>query len=182
MKNHCKLKLNISNLAKGFSVDEKFFKEIAKKTLKIIDLSADSCVNGSLEIDLALVGEAEMKKINKEWRRKNEPTDVLSFSDMDIPQGRLAKDFDLQISNKNKKIIKKRKGNASIESNLLQIIICPSYAKKQAKKFKYSQKQELAMLMAHGILHVLGYDHERSMGEHDAMWFVQDEILKKSDK
>lgn len=179
MKKTCKLKLNISNLAKGFKVDEKFFKEVAKRTLKLIDLNTDDCSSGILEVDLAFVSEEEMKKINKKWRGKNKPTDVLSFSDMSIPQGQLARDFNLKKVSKNKKIIKKHKGDAFDSGNLMQIIICPDYAKKQAKKFGYSQKQELAMLMTHGILHVLGYDHERSEKEEEAMWFVQNEILEK---
>lgn len=179
MKKSCKIKLNISNLAKGFRADDKFFKEIAKKTLKMVDLSADGCAKGVLEVDLAFVGEAEMKKINKEWRGKNKPTDVLSFSEISIPHGHLAREFNLKKQKEDTKTAKKGKKDIFIGDNLMQIIICPDYAKKQAKKFKYSQKQELAMLMAHGILHILGYDHERSEKEEEAMWMVQNKIIEK---
>jgi len=41
-----------------------------------------------------------------------------------------------------------------------QIIICWSQLKKQAKEQKYSQKKELAILLVHGFLHILGYDHK----------------------
>lgn len=179
MKNSCKLKLNISNLVKGFKVDEKFFKEVTKKTLGLIDLKDEYCAKGLLEVDLAFVDEEEMKKINKKWREKNKSTDVLSFSDINIPQGRLARDFGMQKPVKNSKETKNSENNFPNEDDLMQIIICPAYAKKQAKKLKYSQKQELAMLIAHGILHILGYDHERSKKEEDAMWFVQDKILEE---
>jgi len=179
MKSACKLKLNISNLAKGFKVDKKFFKDVAKKTLKLINLSIKDCIGGVLEVDLAFVSEEEMRKINKVWRGKNKPTDVLSFSDMSVPQGRLARDFNLQKSVKVKKITKKENKFFFEEGNLMQIIICPAYAKKQEKKLKYSQKQELAMLMSHGILHVLGYDHERSKKEEEVMWAVQDKISEE---
>lgn len=179
MKNVCKLKLNISNLVKDFKVEEKFFKEVAKKTLKLIDPGAGECVEGVLEVDLAFVSEEEIKKINKQWRGKNKPTDVLSFSEISAPQGRLARDFSLQKPAKNKKITKKHKGVAFDSGNLMQIIICPAYAKKQMKKFNLSFRQELAMLMAHGILHILGYDHERSRKEEDIIWGIQDKILKE---
>src|SRR3989344_7023883 len=112
MKSACKLKLNISNLAKGFKVDEKFFKDVAKKTLKLIDLNIEYCIGGVLEVDLAFVSEEEMRKINKIWRGKNKPTDVLSFSDISIPQGQLAKDFNLQKPAKVKKTAKKENRNA----------------------------------------------------------------------
>lgn len=179
MKKICKLKLNIINLVEGFRADERFFKEIAKKTLKLIDLSADECTGGVLAVDLAFVDEAEIKKINKEWRGKNKPTDVLSFSEIMTPQGHLAKELKLGKKIEDKKSSPKSKLKYFIGNNLMQIIICPDYAKKQAKKFRYSQKQELAMLMAHGILHVLGYDHERSSKEEEVMWAVQDKIIGK---
>lgn len=169
------LKLNIVNLTGDFNIDKKFLQKVVKETLALIGFA----IGKGLEIEFAFVGEGEMKKINKKWRGKNKPTDVLSFSDIMVPQGKLAKDFNLQKSKKGVKITKKESKNTAKKDNLPQIIICPSYAKKQAKKLKYSQKQELAMLIAHGILHVLGYDHERSKKEEDAMWFVQDKILKE---
>lgn len=58
-----------------------------------------------------------------------------------------------------------------------QIIICLPYSKKEARKQNLTFNQELAMLFCHGILHILGHDHEHSKKEEAAMWEIQDKIL-----
>ncbi|OGD38260.1 rRNA maturation RNase YbeY [Candidatus Azambacteria bacterium RIFCSPLOWO2_01_FULL_37_9] len=58
-------------------------------------------------------------------------------------------------------------------------MICLPYAEKQAKKLKLTLKQELAMLLSHGILHILGYDHERSKKEAKIMDELQNIMTEK---
>ncbi|MBI2451352.1 MAG: rRNA maturation RNase YbeY [Parcubacteria group bacterium] len=99
-----------------------------------------------IEISLAFVGDSRIKKLNKIWRGKNRITDVLSFGVEEIefknsPVG------DVFISPDNVKRIG-------------EIVIDPHQAKKQAKKFGHSLDKEIIRLLAHGILHLLGYDHE----------------------
>lgn len=187
MENVHKLELNISNLAKGFRVDKKFFKKVAKETLALIGFAA---LRG-LEINLAFIGESEMKKLNCRFLGKNKATDVLSFSEIVIPQGKLARKLKLEDILKKRKLMKKiSEPSMGIINNLggkkrflfdnnNQIVICLPYARKQSKKLKLTLKQELAMLLSHGILHILGYNHERSREEEKIMWEVQDKILKK---
>lgn len=167
MVNSRRLKLNIANVIGG-KVDKKFLQKVGERTLEFIGY------NREIEIELDFIGEREMWNLNKKWRGKNNPTDVLSFSDIDIPQGRLAKNCGL-LKNKNHQ----RQKTVLWLNNLAQIIICLPYARKQAKKLKLTLKQELATLLSHGILHILGYDHERSKKEAKIMDEMQDKIIDK---
>lgn len=187
MKNVYKLKLNISDLAKGFKVDKKIFKKVAKETLALIGFA----VGRGFEINLAFIGESEMKKLNRCFLGKNKTTDVLSFSEIVIPQGKLARKLKLENVLKKRKLIKKiSELSMGITHNLggekfflfdnnNQIVICLPYAEKQAKKLKLTLKQELAMLLSHGILHILGYDHERSKKEAKIMDELQNIMTEK---
>ncbi len=81
-----------------------------------------------------------IKEINKKYRGKDKVTDVLSF-----PEN--ISDF---------------KGTSS---SLGEIVICPLKLKDQAKEQGVSFKEELARILIHGLLHLLGYDHEISKKE-----------------
>lgn len=169
MVNSRRLKFNIADVIGG-KVDKKFLQKVGERTLEFIGY------NREIEIELAFVGEREMRNLNKKWRRKDKPTDVLSFSDIDIPRGHLAKNLGLF---KNKNHQRKKTALKPNKLILMQIVICLPYAKKQAKKLKLTLKQELAMLLSHGILHILGYDHERSKKEADIMEEMQEIMMEK---
>ena len=88
------------------------------------------------EVSIALVGDKEMRPLNAKYRKKNRTTDVLSFP-ADHP--------------------------ATARSILLgDVIISVEQARRQAKARNHSLKREMIILLIHGILHLLGYDHERS--------------------
>ena len=89
------------------------------------------------ELSVALIGNAEMRKLNTRYRKKGYPTDVLSFAAArDIPAGvRLLGD----------------------------VIISVDKAKEQARERGRSLDEEMTTLLIHGVLHLLGYDHERSV-------------------
>jgi probable rRNA maturation factor len=88
------------------------------------------------ELCLVLVGNAEIRKLNAKFRQKDYPTDVLSFPAGDkLPPGvRLLGD----------------------------IVISVEKAKEQSKERRRTLNDEMVTLMIHGIVHLLGYDHERS--------------------
>lgn len=111
--------IEINNLT-AYSIDKGILKKISAEILK-----KESSSKGDLSI--ALVGQKRIKELNKRYRRKNRPTDVLSFED---------------------------------KENIGEIVICPAEVKKNARKFKTSFKKELNKVLIHGILHLLGYDHE----------------------
>jgi len=88
------------------------------------------------ELSIALVGNREIQELNARYRNKNEPTDVLSFPLEELlPTG-------TQI--------------------LGDVVISVEQAEKQARKRRKTLEQEIESLLIHGILHLLGYDHERS--------------------
>ena len=88
------------------------------------------------ELSVAFVGTAKIKELNKKYRGKNQVTDILSFD----------------LSSKNNQVSG-------------EVVICPIVVKKNAKKFGLSFKNELRRILIHGILHLLGYDHEKSKKE-----------------
>lgn len=91
-----------------------------------------------IELSLALVKNREIQELNAKYRNKNEPTDVLSFpSQAILPTG-------IQI--------------------LGDVVISVEQAEKQAGRRK-ALEEEIERLLIHGILHLLGYDHERSRSE-----------------
>jgi probable rRNA maturation factor len=99
-----------------------------------------------------LTSDEKIKKINQQWRKKNKATDVLSF-----PQHSLA---ELKVINK--KFLRNKK---LAEWQLGDIVISLPTAKQQAEEKGHSFRHELAWLCAHGILHLLGFDHEISPAE-----------------
>jgi probable rRNA maturation factor len=88
-------------------------------------------------LSVCLVSEKTIQTLNKKYRGKNKVTDVLSFPS------------DLKFSD----VPFRKTGD---------IAICWSRAKKQRAEFGTSEKGELKRLVVHGLLHLLGYDHEKS--------------------
>ncbi len=132
--------IEINNLT-GFSVDKKFFTGVAKIVLKGENRGRDN-------LSLAFVSKEEIKKINKKFRHKNKPTDVLSF------------------------LINEKQ-------YLGEIIICPEVVKENAKKYKTTVKQEMMKVFVHGILHLLGYEHEKTNKEAEIMEKKQEKYFLK---
>jgi len=113
-------------------IDQKFLKRIVR-----IILEGEKKKRS--EISLVLADLEKIKALNKKYLKRNRPTDVLAFPEPEsFPQ--------------------KSKENF----NLGEIIICPQQVKKNAKKYNLSFKKELARVLTHGILHLLGYNHEAS--------------------
>jgi probable rRNA maturation factor len=94
---------------------------------------------GADEMALCLVSDRRMKEYNRQFRGRNEPTDVLSFP------GDGAADAEGRV-------------------HLGDIVISVSSAARQARLERHSLARELKILALHGYLHLLGYDHERDKG------------------
>lgn len=90
-----------------------------------------------------------MQSLNKQFKNKSVPTDVLSFPAFEFNKG---KNFNYKEMAKE---IDKDDGLISLGD----IAICKKIAKEQAKSFKHSFKREICFLALHGFLHLLGYDH-----------------------
>ena len=147
--------LVLNNLTTDKSYSNDFFEKILQKAVAILGIS-----NKKLEISINLVGRGRIKALNKRYLRKNRITDVLSFPLADKNDAKLLKENDIMA--------------------LGDIFICLPVAKKQALEKGESLDKQLALLTVHGLLHLLGYDHEKSTEEAKKMYQLQEEILKES--
>ncbi len=109
------------------------------------------------ELSVLFTGDAQVKKLNRQYRGKDQTTDVLSFS---LLEG------------------KKLKTGGAEKRVLGDVVISLPQAKRQARKAGKTMESEVAMLLVHGILHLLGYDHG-SKPEEKRMFGLQDRILRK---
>ncbi len=105
------------------------------------------------DVTICLVSDAEMARLNEAFRRKRGPTDVLSF-----PAGEKAR---------KKTYLEDTEGTE--KSYLGDIAIAPATARRYAKRDGRNLKNELRVLILHGVLHLLGYDHETDRGEMDRL-------------
>ena len=116
-----------------------------------IDLASLEAIKESLtqkDIELLVVHNDEIQELNKEHRNIDKATDVLSFP----------MDFDF--------------ANMPLGS----IVISTDFVEEKAKEYGHSFDEEFSLLFIHGILHLLGYDHEVDDGEHRKK---EEELIKK---
>jgi probable rRNA maturation factor len=112
-------------------------------------LSAERAPAG--ELALAFVSERVMTRINRDYRGRDETTDVLSFSYVDEPH----------------------------TGGLIgEIYVAPAVAERQAAAAGCSLAEELARLAVHGLLHILGYDHD-SAAKRRRMFTRQERYLER---
>ncbi len=90
------------------------------------------------DLAIILVGEKRIRELNKKYRDKNEVTDVLSFEG--------DKNLFAEIKQ---------------EKEIGQVFICPEFVSNEAKKIKMDFEKGMALVLIHGILHLLGYNHIR---------------------
>ena len=98
---------------------------------------------------MRFVTDAEMKRLNQEFRKKAKTTDVLSFPS----------------ETRNTPSTLRRRTMEVRGSFLGDIAISPTVARRNAKAFGRTMSEEICILMLHGVLHLLGYDHETDRGE-----------------
>ena len=121
--------------------NKNFNSQIFNRALEVIKKTEG--INKPLSIDIALVGKDRIKKLNKFYRGINKVTTVLSFRDRE-----------------NRKSFLEFIDHPNNENFLGQIILCPSYIKKQSKKLNKDFNYLLCYYFIHGVLHLLGYDHK----------------------
>jgi probable rRNA maturation factor len=98
--------------------------------------------SSDVEVTLIFVSESEMAAYNERFLDRTGPTDVLAFPVEELTAGVVA-DNDLR-------------GPPLV---LGDVIVAPSYVRRQAEEFGGSFEDEMALMVTHGILHLLGYDH-----------------------
>jgi probable rRNA maturation factor len=133
----------IENHQRGVRVAVGPLKEFLLKMRKEIGLGAE-CVA------VRLIGDPEMARLNETYRQKKGPTDVLSFP----AAAESAKPGTLMQQ------VRRTRGEF-----LGDIAISPKVARRNAKSLGRQLPEELKVLILHGVLHLLGYDHETDRGE-----------------
>lgn len=110
-------------------------------------------LNPECEVNLVFVDVTEMTELHIKWMDEGGPTDVLSFP-MDMP------------------------GDVNDAVTLGDIVISPVVAAQQAATAGHSTDHEIFILAAHGLLHILGYDHANAADE-KVMFALQEDLVKK---
>ena len=106
------------------------------------------------QVTVVLIGERAMRALNKRWREKDQPTDVLSFSQREGAGGDLHPEV------------------------LGDIVICVPVARRQARTAGHCLAAELDRLAVHGLLHLAGYEHEEHPAAARAMQRREDAIIR----
>jgi probable rRNA maturation factor len=120
--------------------------------------AAKENVEDNSEVSVTFVSNERIHEINREFREKDAPTDVISFAMEELGEG------EIQLK------------GAELPRVLGDIIISIPKAEEQAKEYGHSFIRELGFLSVHGFLHLLGYDHMEKV-EEEKMFSRQKEIL-----
>ena len=118
----------------------KVFKQIKKKNLA-------NKLQGAEHLTIAFVSSSESKRLNRQFRNKDYPTDVLSFDSLE-------------------------------PGSLGELILCSQVLVRQAKEHDLSMRDEVCYMVLHGVLHLMGYDHEKTAKQARQMFDLQDEIFE----
>lgn len=136
----------------GAEVDER---ELVGLAAYVLD---EMGVNPAAELSLLVVDEEHMSALHEHWMGEEGPTDVLAFpmDELGAAPGR---------------------GDERTGPSLLgDVVLCPAVAARQAAAARHSTGAELRLLAAHGILHLLGYDHAEPE-EQRQMFGLQDKLI-----
>ena len=128
-------------------------------------------VKGENEVSLLFVDEDAMAALNQQFLGKSGPTDVLSFPIEDEP-GPTGRSPDLGGSGPG---VSPEEGTLTL---LGDVVICPAVAAVNAVEHEVSLEDEVALLVVHGLLHLLGLDHEEE-AEAERMEALEQELLTR---
>ena len=142
------------------SLEESWLQRIVLKTLEAEGVASP------VEMGLVITDSKTIQKLNRTYRRKDQPTDVLAFH----MSPDTSEESELRFV-----------GPPDGVHHLGEIVISYPQAVRQAHEQGHSVAQELALLIVHGVLHLLGYDDEL-LEEEQRMKVRENEILKKLDQ
>lgn len=127
--------INIKNTQRSIKLDKSKIEKFIAQALDILGYT-------DFDIGIWFTSDKNIRFYNKTYRDKDKPTDVLSFPFYP-----------------NLKAGQKIKAASDDEKNLGDLIISPSYVQNDSEKFEVSFEDRLKLILVHGILHLLGYDH-----------------------
>ena len=131
---------------------ESHYARILELALRALDIKAEM-----VGVSLRILNSDEMRQLNFEYRNKDKATDILSFPIHDD--------------------LVDRKNEIHDILELGDLALCVSVAQEKAEESGRSLENEISFLIVHGLLHLIGYDHERSKDEEIIMFRIQDDIL-----
>lgn len=132
------IKFDFTNETK-VKIGKPFFKKYVERLYKVLKPMIDrKLFKRDGNIELVLIGDKKMHEMNKEYRKKDSPTDVISFAYLEVTE------------------YEKTEGDIIVAD----IFISMDTAQRQAKEKGHDIKKEMAILFVHGLLHVFGYGHE----------------------
>ena len=146
------MELDFTSINEDFNNYEEIYSYLIEKVFKVLNLSFDPVVS------VSFIDNEEIHKINKEYRKIDRPTDVISFAFLDNED-------------------RSKEYASGMPVILGDIYISLDKASEQAKEYGHSMKRELCFLFVHGLLHLLGYDHMKKEDE-EIMFPLQDKILE----
>ncbi|SEN26906.1 rRNA maturation RNase YbeY [Actinacidiphila rubida] len=140
------------NNESGRDIDEQALLDVARHALHRMRIHPLS------ELSVIVVDEAAMEQLHLQWMDLPGPTDVMSFPMDELRPG--------------------KEDEESPQGLLGDIVLCPEVAERQGEEAptKHSMDEELQLLTVHGVLHLLGYDHEET-DEKAEMFGLQKAIL-----
>lgn len=148
------MKLLVRCSVKSAPVSTAWLRRLSSLTLKNVK---GASFEKRSELSIVLTGDGEVRKLNKRFRKKDKTTDVLSFP---LLEG------------------KKMIGGKGGLIPLGDVVISLPQTRRQAPRQGRDFQGELALLLVHGILHLLGYDH-LTRSQEKKMFGLQDRLLKK---
>ncbi len=175
----------------NIQVDDDFADLVDPATLQqAIELTLTTCSEPAGMLSLVITDDATVRQLNRDYRGIDTPTDVLSFANQDAPPLDVALPAVAAWEDgaENEEDEKKGQDDALLSADLPldvaaelrlylgDIIIAYPYAAQQAVDYQNSVAAELRLLAVHGVLHLLGYDHDSAEDE-AAMWALQRQIL-----
>lgn len=122
-----------------FNVENKTDFKISEKDIElaIIEALKEKNMDGDFQLDLKIVDKKEIQDLNREFRHKDYPTDVLSFPIFDkVPE------------------------KSDLPVLLGDIVICPEVLIENAKTYAVSENFEFINLIKHSVFHLLGFHHD----------------------
>jgi probable rRNA maturation factor len=137
----------VTNLQNKITVEPNFIREIVCEVLRLEGR------RNAPDVSVALVDDAYIRVLNREYRGVDQATDVLAFP-------------------------MEPERDESAEPALGDIVISVERAREQARQFRHPLRRELALLAIHGVLHLLGYEDETEAGA-SAMWSRQKSLLEQ---
>ena len=145
----------------GVDIDERLLVDVARHVLAAMGVSP------LVELAISLKDVEEMERLHIQYMDEPGPTDVMAFP-MD--------ELDLRGSRGVQHGSRSEEQDDALPVMLGDVVLCPEIAERQAREAGHGTADELHLLTTHGVLHLLGYDHEEP-AEHQEMFGLQDELL-----